>query len=110
MGDFLTGAWTLPADHPRNPFKHKFHPDHDNLNARFDGPANESFDITRTMTLFPEAQPPNGPPVPDFGYHRLGGSYVETIAGLHKNNITLVGTFLLNRVSNETELNPNPNP
>ena len=37
FGQKLSGTLMLPFDHPTNPYRHKFHPDHDNLNARFDG-------------------------------------------------------------------------
>ena len=46
--------FTLGYDDPLNPFKHRYHPDHDNLDARFETVlANrvESYDITRTIRL-----------------------------------------------------------
>jgi hypothetical protein len=110
IGQSLTGTLTLPFDHPTNPFKHRFHPDHDNLNARFDGPTNESYTTSRQITLDFAASPPDGPVVPDFGHSEMGGNYRETITGVHKNAIYVGGTFRLSRVSLITRLNPSPTP
>jgi hypothetical protein len=110
MGEKLTAALVLPLDHPTNPFKHKYHPDHDNLNPRFDGPAPESFTTTRQIELEPQAAPPDEPAVPDYGYNVIGGAYRETITGIHKRVIRVSGTFRLSRVSLIPELNPNPQP
>ncbi len=110
IGQSVTGTLTLTNDHPTNPFKHKFHPDHDNLNARFDGPAVESFTTTRQINLDFTASSPAGPAVPDFGYNEMGGNYRESITGIHKNTIRVSGTFRLSRVSQIAELNPSPTP
>jgi len=109
-GQTLTATLTLPYDHQGNPFKHKYHPDHDNLNARFDGPAVESYTITRQVQWQLTASPPPGPAVPDYGYNELGGNYSEIITGLHKNPIRVSGNFRLTRVSQIAELNPSPTP
>jgi hypothetical protein len=111
IGQKLSGTLTLPYDHPTNPFQHKYHPDHDNLNDRFDGPAMESFTTTRQIELtFGASPPPGGPAVPDFGYGEMGGTCRETITGIHKNPISVSGTFRLQRVSFIAELNPSPTP
>jgi hypothetical protein len=110
IGQSLTGTLTLPYDYPTNPFKHKYHPDHDNLNEHFDGPKIESFTTTRAIQMDFAAGPPAGPAVPDFGYNEMGGVYRESIAGLHKRTIYLRGTFRLSRVSQIAELNPSPTP
>jgi len=110
IGQSLTGTLTLPHDHPTNPFKHRFHPDHDNRNARFDGPAVEAYTTTRQIRLDFAAAPPEGPAVPDFGYNEMGGNYRETITGIHKNAIQVTGTFRLTRASLIAELNPSPTP
>lgn len=106
----LTGTLHLPHDHPTNPFKHRYHPDHDNLNARFDAPAVESYAATRAIQLDFTAAPPDGPAVPDFGFNEIGGTYREVISGIHKHAIHVSGTFRLSRVSLIAQLNPNPNP
>jgi len=100
----------LPADHPINPFKHKYHPDHDNLDERFEEPAAESFAVTRQVALDFAAAPPPGRTAVDFGYNEMGGTYRETITGIHKNPLHLGGTFFLRRLSTIAELNPAPNP
>jgi hypothetical protein len=108
MGGTLTGILNLPADHPRNPFKHKFHPDHDNLTARYDGPAIEAYGVTRILSLVFASSPPDGPAAPDFGYNTMGGSYEELISGLHKSDLRIRGAFRLQRISNIDTLNPSP--
>ena len=111
IGQSLEATLTLPHDHATNPFKHKFHPDHDNLNVRFDGPEVESYTIARQVRLEFAASPPVGvPPAADFGYNQMGGTYRETISGIHKNPIHIRGTFQLARVSSIAELNPSPTP
>jgi hypothetical protein len=110
IGQKLNGTLTLPGDHPTNPFKHKYHPDHDNLNARFDAPANESFATTRQIEFEFLSTPPAGLPVPDYGFNEMGGTYRESISGIHKNTIHLRGTFRLSRISQVAELNPSPTP
>jgi len=106
----LNGTLTMPFDHPTNPYQHKFHPDHDNLNVRFDGPAIEAYSTTRQIELEFSTVPPGGPASPDYGYNVMGGNYRETISGLHKTNLYVSGAFRLTRVSLITDLNPNPSP
>jgi hypothetical protein len=89
---------------------HKYHPDHDNLNARFDGPAVESYTTVREIELTPTATPPDGPAAPDYGYNVIGGTYREKITGVHKSAIYVSGTFRLSRISAIAELNPNSTP
>jgi hypothetical protein len=111
IGQKLSATLTLPYDHPTNPFKHQFHPDHDNLNARFDGPAVESYSTTRLIELsFANSPPAGGTVTADFGFNLMGGGYRETVTGIHKKPIYLSGTFRLNRVSQIAELNPSPTP
>lgn len=110
IGSTLSATLTLPFDHPRNPFKHRYHPDHDNLDARFAAPKTESYTVSRQVELTLASSPPDGNPGPDYGYSELGGAYSETITGLHKNPIAVGGTFRLVRVSPLSELNPSPNP
>jgi len=111
IGQILTGTLTLPHDHSTNPFKHKYHPDHDNLKPRFDGPEVESYSTTRQIELLLASSPAGGNPVvPDFGYNEMGGTYRERITGIHKQAIHLSGTFRLSRVSPIAQLNPSPTP
>jgi hypothetical protein len=111
IGQSLAGTLTLPHDHPTNPFKHRFHPDHDNLNAHFNVPEVESYNTTRQIELLFGSSPPAGnPAVPDFGHNEMGGVYRENITGIHKHAIHLSGTFRLSRVSPIAQLNPSPTP
>lgn len=111
IGQSLQGTLSLPHDHPTNPFLHRYHPDHDNMNARFDAPAVESYNTTRQIELLFASSPPGGSPaVPDFGYNEMGGGYRESITGIHKHAILLSGTFRLSRVSPIAQLNPSPTP
>jgi hypothetical protein len=110
IGQTLAGTLETPSAHPTNPFRHKYHPDHDNLNARFDGPTVEAYSTARQITFDFTAAPPGGPAAPDFGYNEMGGTYREIITGIHKKPIHLSGTFRLSRVSLIPELNPSPTP
>ena len=110
IGQKLTATLNMPFDHPTNPFKHKYHPDHDNLDARFGESAVESYTTARQIELAPSATPPDGPTAPDYGYNLIGGTYRETITGIHKSTIRISGTFRLSRVSLIAQLNPSPTP
>ena len=50
-GSTLEGTLVVSPDHPRNPYRHKFHPDHDNLDARYIQPVEEAFSIQREVRL-----------------------------------------------------------
>ncbi|MDB6079225.1 MAG: hypothetical protein JWO82_2972 [Akkermansiaceae bacterium] len=93
----------VPFNDPTNPFVHQYHPDHDNKNARQQpvGAGDESYDIVRVCTFTFTASPPPGSTTTTSGWGSsvLGGIYTETISGLHKEPITLSGTFELNRAS-----------
>lgn len=89
-----------------NPFVHRFHPDHDNLDARFTTlqPAGrESLTVNRTVTLtFLSSLP--GVTDAAWGVTMLGGTYVETVTGLRAVPLTVKGVFVLNRVSDVATL------
>jgi hypothetical protein len=112
--DTITCTITLPADADTNPFRHRFHPDHDNLDEKFAKPASnaasasESFEITRTLTLtFSTSYPPN-PAEPvrssastplEWNDTLLGGTYSETITGLYQKPLVVSGWFTTRLVS-----------
>jgi len=96
--------------HESNPFLHTYHPDHDNLNARFSQEVpqgSESYTITREITLR------TAPPAMDFNARvgagsTLGGYYLETVRvfGLARGGgatdvrrFDVLGVFSLNRIS-----------
>ncbi|MCC6233641.1 MAG: hypothetical protein IT580_13410 [Verrucomicrobiales bacterium] len=111
-GSAVTGTISLSEEFPTNPFKHRFHPDHDNLDARFEDYQAEAFAIQRAITLEIAATDPGrgGAPVAQYGYGNLAGTYRETISGLHREPIQVQGTFRLKRINEVAELNPPSTP
>jgi hypothetical protein len=97
----------LEPNFSTNPFKHRFHPDHDNLDARYASYREEAYRITRSIELRYGPTDPAGPANAslDYGYNVLGGVFHESITGLHRANIVAEGTFRLTRVSNSPVLN-----
>lgn len=101
VGSTLTHVVTIPFDDPTNPFVHSYHPDHDNRDARLKDLAAgvESYSVTRTLAFTFTATPPDGSTVTGWGTTIYGGTYAETIQGIHKNPLTVGGTFTLRRIS-----------
>jgi hypothetical protein len=96
-------GFQVPLDYraATNPFVHNYHPDHDNLDARFERllPAGaESPTITRHIFLLFLSSLP-GVTDNGFGSTTLGGNYHETIEGLRSEPISVEGSFVLRRVS-----------
>jgi hypothetical protein len=90
----------LDYDSDSNPLVHRFHPDHDNLDARFATklPAGrESLTVRRTVAL-DFRTPVTGMTDPAWGYSLLGGTYTETIEGLRAQTVIVKGSFVINRV------------
>lgn len=107
----VTGTVTLDYDDPLNPFKHRYHPDHNNLREDYATPLDEgieswtidrhlAFDFTETDPEFPEGAQSG------WGDSEIGGIYTETLEGLHRDAITTQGSFRIRRVSNVAELDP----
>ena len=99
-----TVAWTVPLPYnaSTNPYVHSYHPDHDNRNPRFDATLPEgveSSDITRTCNFTFTVAPPVGSSAQGWGSSVIGGTYSETVTGLHKAPLTASGTFELRRMS-----------
>lgn len=105
-GGSLSFAVPLRADNfASNPFLHTYHPDHDNLDAQFQNPAEagtESFDIIRQISM--QVNPPGD----DFNAltgraTQLTGAYHETItlsgAPGQTRNFDIGGYFSLSRIS-----------
>ena len=101
VGRTLTYTIPLPFDDVTNPFVHTYHPDHDNLDARFRplGAGVESYTVTRVVTLTFTAAPPDGSTVSGWGTTVYGGTYAETITGLNRQPLTVGGGFGMRRVS-----------
>ena len=101
-GKAVTGTIVLPRLHPTNPFRHKYHPDHRNVNP--DNP-DYGFEIVRDLTLSFDPTD-DGLAVPGgYGVQRLSGTYEEQIHGLHKMPIVATGIIELQRVSTVGTLN-----
>jgi hypothetical protein len=101
----VSGSITISPNSPTNPFRHKYHPDHDNLNASYSGTADppEVYTIQRSFQLQFNPAPANAPP--GYGYQQIGGTYTETFSGLHRTNIVVSGPFTLQRISTIGVLN-----
>ncbi|MFC7336715.1 hypothetical protein ACFQY0_05970 [Haloferula chungangensis] len=84
-----------------NPFVHTYHPDHDNLDARFEQslPAGvESYAVSRGVALDFDSSLP-GVSDPGWGSTLLGGHYSETLTGLRTTPLRVTGQFMLQRIS-----------
>ncbi len=99
-GDFGAGRLNceipLDYDDPLNPFKHRYHPEHDNQNDRFEARVPEgieSFTVTRRIEIEFTADDPDGLAIAGWGDNQLGGIYRESITGLHSKTIYAAGTF-----------------
>ncbi len=101
----LTGAITLPPNFPTNPFRHKYHPDHDNLDATFTSFRAEAYTVSRAFAF--EFSPTNtlGATTADYGYRQVTGTYRETLTGLHRAPLQTRGRFRLTRISDLGALN-----
>lgn len=101
----LSASITLRPQFPTNPFRHKFHPDHDNLDARFASYKPEAYEVLREISLQFTNVAPSGVSAVDYGYRVQAGTYRERVTGLNKNPINCQGTFSLTRVSEVGLLN-----
>jgi hypothetical protein len=107
ISNLLTTSITLSPNFPTNPFRHKFHPDHDNLGPDFKQTAArpEVYEVRRDIEIMPTPTDPGGKTAPEYGDDTIGGTYKETVMGLHKTNIVTAGTFSLKRISSVGVLN-----
>jgi hypothetical protein len=116
-GEALEFDLALQPDDPLNPFKHKYNPDHDNLDRKFQEYAEtvplylyESYSVNRKVTLVLTELPPGGNETDaasvDWGGAVWGGDYREVVEGLHKNTITARGYFVIRRVLTAEQLTP----
>ena len=101
MTNELTCSVSLDYNHPVNPFKHVYHPDHDNLDAEWQpiGGGLESFSVTRDVTLDFSTNSVDDDSQPLWGLDRRDGAYRETIHGLLHAPIYLEGRSELDRIS-----------
>ncbi|MBB5207152.1 hypothetical protein [Chiayiivirga flava] len=109
-GTFGTGgqiatAIVIDPDLPTNPFLHRYHPDHDNLDEQFLNYQQEAFQVVRDIQMEFTPDDPLGTNPPGYGDSILGGTFRESITGLHKNAIFTSGKFRLRRISAVPVLN-----
>lgn len=107
-GSRVAGNYRLDPDAATHPFRHAFHPDHDNLDERFSGPRAEAYAVTRELSFDLSAVDPTGFSSTDYGHDVIAGSYREAILGLHHRTLRVEGDFRLRRVSDLPDLNPQP--
>ncbi|MCF7675989.1 MAG: hypothetical protein K9M97_11640, partial [Akkermansiaceae bacterium] len=110
LGETLVRTVTIDYNDPTNPFVHQYHPDHDNKDARPDGTVislsngDESYTITRACSFEFTTGPPTGTSSLGWGSSVIGGNYSEVLGGLRKEAIHVSGTFILRRVSENSNL------
>ena len=104
-GDQLTGTLVVDPDLPTNPFKHRYHPDHDNLDEQFLNRRVEAYQVVRNLQFTFTVEDPTRSNPPGWGDSVVGGVFNESITGLHKNAIFASGVFRLQRVSAVPVLN-----
>jgi hypothetical protein len=108
----------LDYDDALNPFKHRFHPDHNNLDdsaqpqplplktnvhgLRYTA---ESASVNRVISLQFTAVDPENLTLAGWGDDQLGGVYRETMTGLHKDALQIEGVFRLQHASRVGVLN-----
>jgi hypothetical protein len=107
-GNPTTCAVVLDYRDRLNPFVHQYHPDHDNLDARYEATlpvGKESYTVRREIALQFTAADPEGLISADWGDEELGGIYSEKIAGLHRRALYIRGIFRLQRLCDVGVLN-----
>ena len=80
-------------------FLHRYHPDHNNLDERYETQVAEAFSVSRTVQLRFGITDPDGLEIPGWGDDQVGGAYEETLTGLLSEPVKIAGTFRLQRVS-----------
>ncbi|MCK5852747.1 hypothetical protein KAH27_06920 [bacterium] len=105
-GKSLSANVFIGYDDPLNPFKHLYHPDHNNLeNYEKKLPEGvQSFDVTREITMSFSAEPVKGASAIAWGDTVVGGVYNESIDGLYHTTLNVQGRFVLNQVTDAAEL------
>lgn len=89
---------TLTPQTPTNPFLHRYHPDHS---------TNAAYTVTRQIQFTFTPTDPSGQTPTDYGLNEIGGTYRETLTGLHRNPLVVSGTFHLAHATTVPFLNVN---
>jgi hypothetical protein len=88
----LSATLSLPADHPLNPYRHRYHPEH-----------TTGYDLTRSLKLrFGAAGPAPVPEDPVASVGVLEGVWEEQIDGLAQEPVRVRGSFRLRRLATTT--------
>ena len=100
---FLTNTCSYGLDYndPLNPFKHLYHPYHDNLTSNYQTnlpPGIESYTLNRAVTLSFTSLT-NFTADPMWGATEAAGIYSETITGLREWPVICAGPFGLRRIN-----------
>lgn len=104
-GGEISTAIVVASTLPTNPFLHRYHPDHDNYDEQFLNYQEEAYQVVRNVQLVFTPDDPQGSNPPGWGDSIIGGTFAESITGLHRNPIFTSGTFRLRRASTVTVLN-----
>jgi hypothetical protein len=120
LSDLISDPIVLGYNDPLNPFKHKYHPIHNNLG--FDGTklpeGMESYRVERIITLdFTENDPellqtlPGNGTIPGWGDSMVGGVFKENLVFYNRlqqpgMNLFVEGTFRLHRTISAGKLDP----
>ena len=107
-GNRVTTSFGLASTGDVNPFRHKYNPHHDNLDASFKVFQEEAYTVTREVTLRFDALPPSKDP--SAARNELAGVYSERVTGLHRKAVATSGDFRIRRLSRIDQLNPTPTP
>jgi hypothetical protein len=103
-----TVSVVLDYQDPTNPFKHKYNPDHNNLDERFEQvlpEGVESYTAIRNISLQFTSQDPDDLVSAAWGDTELGGIYSEHLLGVHRSAVYVKGTFRLQRIADTPVLN-----
>jgi hypothetical protein len=102
----LTITLSLNYNDPLNPFKHLYHPDHNNLD-NYRTPLSEgveSYTVTRAIAMVFSSTPVTGASQAGWGDTAVGGAYSESVNGLYHSALKASGNFILRHVSAVTRL------
>ena len=104
----VTASVVMGFDDPLNPYKHRYHPDHDNWDARYENRLNngkESYTVTRDISLQFTADDPEDLILPGWGDSQIGGIYSEAIQGIHRSTVHVEGVFRMSLLTDVGVLN-----
>lgn len=102
----ISSSISIDYDDPYNPFKHLYHPDHNNLDdytTKLEEGV-QSYDVTRDLTIIFSADPVGSASATAWGDTVVGGVYKEKLQGLYHAPLYVEGKCVLTFVSDVDEL------